>query len=97
MPIYHLLKIEAYLIPEGASVFLEGEIHDIAAFWHLQVPCIFDEESLSFCASVPVCQGAKFRFLFQDSKKETHPIASVSHAQIDQFDGTTLNLFEAGS
>jgi hypothetical protein len=82
-----------HLLDSNAGVFLEGEFYDVAAYWHIQIPCIFDAESRKFQASVEICRGNKFRFFQVTPSGQLHHLMSSLYPQEPQFDGSVVNVF----
>ena len=57
--------------PRLGQIYLEGELFEVQAHWHLQVPCKFNEYTHSYEADVTLEDGAAFRFFALESNAKT--------------------------
>ena len=75
-------------------MYVEGEFYDVAAFWHLQIPCIFDPITKRFRSSVEISNGAKFRFYYMDNEYSSKVyLLSEMYPSVEQYDGSMVNTF----
>lgn len=80
-----------------ARVFLEGEFYDVAAYWHISIPCVYDADTRKFLASVEISRGSKFRFFTISPNGQHEYLISRIYSHETQFDGSVVNVFNAES
>ena len=47
------------------QVFVEGEFYEIAAYWHMLIPCVYNADSDCFLAAVELADESKFHFVIE--------------------------------
>ena len=87
------LDTEANRLCSDDTVFLEGELFDnIITFWHIKVPCIYDNNTCTFKASVEVQKSGKFNFYKQKDGQKTQVLSSLYPVE-EEYDGSKFNVY----